>query len=155
MQDEDGDDDALVREIARSLRELDDAAKPDDGRAVSEGTEDDDDEGDDLAGLLAGLAISRKPCQVCQKPLTADNTWKDDVCVDCEDVYKTARRAAADPNSDMPPHSSKTRMIIKILRDIEERGEGEKTIIFSQFTSMLDIIEPFLRKERIKFVRCE
>ena len=43
MQDEDGDD-ALVREIARSLRELDDAAKPDDGGAASEVTEDDDDE---------------------------------------------------------------------------------------------------------------
>ena len=86
--------------------------------ASQQSNEDDDDEGDDLAGLLAGLAISRKPCQVCQKPLTADNTWKDDVCVDCEDVYKTARRAAADPDSDLPPHSSKTRMIIKILRDI-------------------------------------
>ena len=46
-------------------------------------------------------------------------------------------------------------MILKLLKDIDARGEREKTIIFSQFTSMLDLIEPFLRKEGIKFVRCK
>ncbi|CDO71519.1 hypothetical protein BN946_scf184910.g18 [Trametes cinnabarina] len=115
--------------------------------------ENNDDESDELAGMLAGLAITRKPCQVCQKLLTSTNAWKDDVCVDCQEVYLAAQRKLADPNSDLPPHSSKTRKIMEILRESEERGEGEKTIIFSQFTSMLDIIEPFLRKERIKFVR--
>ncbi|KAI0768279.1 SNF2 family N-terminal domain-containing protein [Trametes elegans] len=112
-----------------------------------------EDEGDDLAGMFAGLGISRKPCQLCQTPLTPSNTWKDDICVGCEDVYKAARRKLADPTSDLPPHSSKTRKIVEILREVDARGEGEKTIIFSQFTSMLDLIEPFLRHERIKFVR--
>lgn len=46
-------------------------------------------------------------------------------------------------------------MMLKILRDIEKRDPKEKTIIFSQFTSMLDLIEPFLKDERVKFVRCE
>ncbi|KAM5539722.1 hypothetical protein V8D89_006535 [Ganoderma adspersum] len=109
-------------------------------------------EGDDLADMLAGLGLGRT-CLVCQRPLTEDNVWKDDVCLDCEDVYRKAKKAAADPNSDLPPHSSKTRMIVKLLRDTEERGDGEKTIIFSQFTSMLDLIEPFLKSEGIKFVR--
>ncbi|TBU59783.1 SNF2 family N-terminal domain-containing protein [Dichomitus squalens] len=113
----------------------------------------DDDETDELTGMLAGLGLGKKPCQVCQAPLTAENTWKEDVCVDCEELYKAARKAAADPNSGLPPHSSKTRMIVKILKETEERGEGEKTIIFSQFTSMLDLIEPFLKSEGIKFVR--
>ncbi|KAI0364994.1 hypothetical protein BV20DRAFT_955118 [Pilatotrama ljubarskyi] len=112
-----------------------------------------EDEGDELAGLLGGMSISTKSCQVCQSPLTSANTWKDDVCVDCEDIYKAAKRKLADPTSDLPPHSSKTRMIMEILRKIEERGEGEKTIIFSQFTTMLDLIEPFLRHARIKSVR--
>ena len=53
------------------------------------------------------------------------------------------------------PTSAKIRMMLKILRDIEERDPKEKTIIFSQFTSMLDLIEPFLKDERVKFVRCE
>ncbi|KAJ8475179.1 hypothetical protein ONZ51_g6714 [Trametes cubensis] len=134
--------------ISKDYKKDEDAVEP-----KSASQNDNEDDGDELAGMLAGLAITRKPCQVCQTPLTADNTWKDDVCVDCEDVYKAGRRKLEDPNSDLPPHSSKTRKIMEILRETEARGEGEKTIIFSQFTSMLDLIEPFLRKERIKFVR--
>ncbi|KAH9937842.1 SNF2 family N-terminal domain-containing protein [Epithele typhae] len=121
-------------------------------KSASQTSEDADDPADELAAMLGGLGISRKPCQLCQKPLTSSNTWKNDVCVDCEDVYKDALEAAASPTG-LPPHSSKTRMIVKILREAEERGEGEKTIIFSQFTSMLDLIEPFLRAEGMKFVR--
>ena len=75
--------------------------------------------------------------------------------MDCEGLYKASKKAAEDSDSGLLPHSSKTRMIVKILRETEERGEGEKTIIFSQFTTMLDLIEPFLRFEKIKFVRCE
>ncbi|KAI9068646.1 hypothetical protein FKP32DRAFT_1561262 [Trametes sanguinea] len=135
--------------ISKDYKKDEEAVEP---KSASQNDNDDDD-GDELAGMLAGLAITRKPCQVCQTPLTASNTWKDDVCVDCQEVYKAAQRKLADPNSDLPPHSSKTRKIMEILHEIEDRGEGEKTIIFSQFTSMLDLIEPFLRKSRIRFVR--
>lgn len=72
----------------------------------------------------------------------------------------------ARPGSDLPPDSAKIREILRLLREVddrrsadedEEEGEdaGEKTIIFSQFTSMLDLIQPFLREEGIKHVRCE
>ena len=47
-------------------------------------------------------------------------------------------------------------MILKLLNEIDERsGNEEKTIIFSQFTSMLDLIEPFLNEKGVKYVRCE
>ena len=47
-------------------------------------------------------------------------------------------------------------MLLKLLRDVEDRSERqEKTIVFSQFTSFLNLIEPFLKKEGIAFVRCE
>ena len=47
-------------------------------------------------------------------------------------------------------------MVLKLLQQIDERsGSEEKTIVFSQFTSMLDLLEPFLRDEGIKYVRCE
>lgn len=54
------------------------------------------------------------------------------------------------------PSSAKIRMILKLLKDIDERSQStEKTIIFSQFTSMLDLIEPFLKEKGVRFVRCE
>lgn len=50
--------------------------------------------------------------------------------------------------------STKIRQTMRILRDISEEEGNKKTIIFSQFTSMLDLLEPFLKKAKIKFVRC-
>lgn len=51
--------------------------------------------------------------------------------------------------------SAKIRTILRLLSEIDVRSNGEeKTIIFSQFTSMLDLIQPFLKKRGIKFARC-
>ena len=47
-------------------------------------------------------------------------------------------------------NSSKIREIVKILH---EEAPEHKFIVFSQFTSMLDLVEPYLRKEGLKFVR--
>lgn len=66
-------------------------------------------------------------------------------------------------------------MTLEILKQIEERSDGEqKTIIFSQvsfvttrkwfdpaltgssqFTSFLNIVEPFLKQAGVKYVRCK
>jgi SNF2 family DNA or RNA helicase len=73
-------------------------------------------------------------------------------CRDCAAVAAQGRSAS---NSDLPPESAKIRMVLKLLKNIEDRGEGEKTIVFSQFTSMLDVIQPFLKDAGIKYVRCE
>ena len=84
--------------------------------------------------------------------LTASNTGDNGACMECTAVVSKAKRAS---ESDLPPDSSKTRKIVEILREIDSRSDGEdRTIIFSQFTSMLDLIEPFLRSAGIKFVRC-
>lgn len=50
--------------------------------------------------------------------------------------------------------SAKIRQLVKILAEIEARKEGEKTIVFSQFTGFLDLLEPFLRRAGVTFVRC-
>ena len=85
--------------------------------------------------------------------LTASNTGDDGACSECTAVVAKAKRVS---ESDLPPDSSKTRKIVELLREIDGRSNGEdKTIIFSQFTSMLDIIEPFLDAEGIRYVRCE
>lgn len=84
-------------------------------------------------------------------------------CQECHKLTGLARRKSITrPGSNLPPDSAKIREILRLLRDIQENdgdgsgdGEGEKTIIFSQFTSMLDLIQPFLTEEGIKHVRCE
>ncbi|ENH65470.1 hypothetical protein FOC1_g10006851 [Fusarium oxysporum f. sp. cubense race 1] len=55
-----------------------------------------------------------------------------------------------DPNSPQVLASSKIRELIKIL---QSEVKEHKFIVFSQFTSMLDLVEPFFRKERFRFVR--
>lgn len=90
-----------------------------------------DKEADELAGLLDNLAVdTNKP-----KPETS------------ESAPPTSFGAARDRDS------AKIRMLLKILGDIEARGEGEKTIVFSQFTGFLDILEPFLKARGVRFVR--
>jgi hypothetical protein len=44
---------------------------------------------------------------------------------------------------------------INSREDDEGKPTGEKTIVFSQFTTMLDVIQLFLKDAGITFVRCE
>jgi len=68
-------------------------------------------------------------------------------CVGC---VKLARQARS--GKDLP--SAKIRMMLELLKLIDRESKGEeKTIIFSQFTKMLDVIEPFLKQKRIDYVR--
>ncbi|KAG2749716.1 hypothetical protein P692DRAFT_20833145 [Suillus brevipes Sb2] len=118
--------------------------------------DDADDDADELAALLGQMGVSNsKKCQLCQTDLTSSDS---DHCPDCTEIAAKARRksvaapSARDPN--LPPDSAKIRKLLEILRDVDERSDGaEKTIIFSQFTSMLNLIEPFLTAEGIKFAR--
>ncbi|KAH8112239.1 P-loop containing nucleoside triphosphate hydrolase protein [Phellopilus nigrolimitatus] len=111
---------------------------------------------DDLADIFGQMDVSSaRKCQMCQTILTALNA-KDaaeaQYCFDCEVLASRARRKSlALGVGSLPPDSAKIRMILQILRDIKDRTDGEeKTIIFSQFTSMLDLVQPFLRSEGLK-----
>ncbi|KAF5017356.1 hypothetical protein F66182_10724 [Fusarium sp. NRRL 66182] len=69
-----------------------------------------------------------------------------DVSEEDDSIFYPSR----DPNSPQVLASSKIRELIKILQgEVKEH----KFIVFSQFTSMLDLVEPFFRKERFRFVR--
>ncbi|KAG1773596.1 SNF2 family N-terminal domain-containing protein [Suillus placidus] len=119
-------------------------------------SDDADEDADELATLLGQMGVSNgKKCQLCQTDLTSSDS---DHCPDCTEIAAKARRksvaapTARDPT--LPPDSAKIRKLLEILRDIDERSENaEKTIVFSQFTSMLNLIEPFLTAKGIKFVR--
>lgn len=49
--------------------------------------------------------------------------------------------------------STKTEQTIKLLRATQQRKESEKTIIFSQFTSLLDLLEVPIARERWDYRR--
>ncbi|KAK7428338.1 hypothetical protein QQZ08_005095 [Neonectria magnoliae] len=72
----------------------------------------------------------------------ADSEDDSSLSSDEEDVYN--------PQPSQLLASAKIRELIKILSaEVDEH----KFIVFSQFTSMLDLIEPFFRKEKFRFVR--
>ncbi|RDB17334.1 hypothetical protein Hypma_001783 [Hypsizygus marmoreus] len=109
-----------------------------------------DDDGDDLAAAFNQLGVTRN-CQVCTTELRPDNTDRemDSHCIDCAPLARQAKQAGSSR-----PSSAKIRMVLKLLKEIDERSKGEeKTIIFSQFTKMLDLIEPFLRVQGVEYVR--
>ncbi|KAJ7217076.1 SNF2 family N-terminal domain-containing protein [Mycena pura] len=108
-------------------------------------------DGDDLAAAFGvALNVTKRKCQVCTVEMDSHNMAPGEACcLDCESLALHAKMEDEDRNS-----SAKTRMILKLLREIDECSDGEeKTIIFSQFTSMLDLIEPFLREEGVRYVR--
>lgn len=116
-----------------------------------------EEEADDLADLLGGLTVKESRCELCDDLL--EPGVKSKYCPDCEvQVVVKARRKSLPTGDDLDvqtlPSSAKTRKLVEILEKIEEESEGQdKTIVFSQFTSFLDIVEKFLRKAGIKFVR--
>jgi SNF2 family DNA or RNA helicase len=91
--------------------------------------EDEDSDDDDLANLLGGLAVGDKAPK--SDPKSDDSTAKE-----------------------LPPTaSSKIRQLMDILKDIQSKGE--RSIVFSQFTSFLDLLGPFLNASGISHVRCK
>ncbi|KAJ7594372.1 SNF2 family DNA-dependent ATPase [Mycena floridula] len=103
---------------------------------------------DDLAAVMGQLSMAVRKCQVCTTDLPASDT-SGTHCTDCAPLALQSKRHLTDR-----PDSAKIRMILQILNSVDARSEGEeKTIIFSQFTSMLDLIEPFLKNEGLRYVR--
>lgn len=118
----------------------------------------DDEDDDDLAKAFGAMNVTNRPkCQMCRTDLDSSNMSDEDgsYCIACADLARKARRKSTVTGPlGLPQDSAKIRKIVELLREIDDRSDGtEKTIIFSQFTSMLDLIEPFLKAEGFRFVR--
>jgi SNF2 family DNA or RNA helicase len=72
-------------------------------------------------------------------------------CRSCALAHSATQRTSNDPRY----RSAKIRQIIKIVVDVEKKPNPGKTIVFSDFVKMLDIVAYVLNEERIRFVRCE
>ncbi|CAD6915776.1 unnamed protein product [Tilletia controversa] len=145
------------------------AAKPSSGAGASANANDDV---DGLAAMLGGVDIAGPAkCEQCLLPLqqqdtlaivppTAPDDSADDSIVEMQTLTREGRKLCVgcaeivDQQTDWSEKAStKVNAILRILGEVRERGEGEKTIVFSQFTTFLDLLEPHLRKSKFKYER--
>ncbi|KAJ1554989.1 hypothetical protein HK096_010595 [Nowakowskiella sp. JEL0078] len=121
---------------------------------------------DELELILNGLSLESIPkCVVCLEPIQTGTQ-----CAECESTMRDIVIASGGVQIEVGNIASGTKVVqslqrdwvtstkiektLEILKEIREReGPREKTIIFSQFTTMLDILEIPLRKCNIKFGR--
>ncbi|CAE6486307.1 unnamed protein product [Rhizoctonia solani] len=121
--------------------------------------DDEEEEEDALADLFQKMGVEKRTlnCAICQTELPANAGEDEKHCDDCAaNIAAQSRRKSIATKSGLPPSSAKIRRMIEILEEIDERSEGDdKTIVFSQFTTMLDLIEPFLKDAGIGYSRLD
>jgi len=103
------------------------------GEGEGEGAEQDDDDEDD--SILEVKHLTRNGRSLCRA---------------CCELIDAEREAGLDWRT---RSSTKVNAILRILGEVRDRGEEEKTIVFSQFTTFLDLLEPYLRKAGFKYER--
>ncbi|KAJ3795167.1 P-loop containing nucleoside triphosphate hydrolase protein [Lentinula aff. detonsa] len=101
---------------------------------------------DDVGSKERRQDVSNKDnrCLLCRNQTNSDKHKEE--CGRFIDMAKIFSRNQA---------STKIKITLDLLREIKTRPGNEKTIIFSQFTSMLNIIEPFLQRQGIRFARLD
>ncbi|KAI1275545.1 SNF2 family N-terminal domain-containing protein [Xylaria sp. FL0933] len=139
--------------------------KPEDLKKAIEASDSEDDDLESISAMHTRL--SQKPSQDPEESEESDaNSESDDGSdsVSDEGISESELHSDSDTDEDsfLPgqknrrqqvPHvlaSAKIRQLISILHN---EVQEHKFIVFSQFTSMLDLVEPFLRKEGLKYVR--
>lgn len=102
---------------------------------------------DELADLLSSTALTTVSCQRCHAQIKVKpGEPSPEMCEECAEAVKTSR---IDWTAE---GSTKIRMMLKILKQIRESGD-EKTIVFSQFTTFMDLIGYALDTDGFEHVR--
>ena len=73
----------------------------------------------------------------------------DDI-TDLESGVENEFQSTSEDEDSRPAFSTKIKHVLKILH---KEAPEHKFIIFSQFTSMLDLVEPFLKRDGLKYTR--
>ena len=107
---------------------------------------DDSDTGNESSIVDLG---SHKKHKDDSESLTSSDLSDSDDDSDEEFPSQSSSRSNKWPPSDLLA-STKTKQLIQIL---QQESHEHKFIVFSQFTTMLDLIEPFLRAARLSFTR--
>ncbi|CAO1638861.1 unnamed protein product [Sympodiomycopsis kandeliae] len=124
-----------------------------DSQTTSSGAGDDSDADiDALASLLSGASIAVQKCKRCQGILEKDEIKAEELKGMCRRCDKAMAEEAAQGINWAELGSTKTRMMMDILQKIHKTTE-EKTIVFSQFTSYLDLAQRAISDAGIEYVR--
>lgn len=127
---------------------------------------------DDLADLFSGVGVSPQKtdlndiklskCGICLCQLSLAEAGQIN-CQSCQTAVVKARRISTQSSGDSSKFldiSAKLERLMCVLRGDEPGFESDKSftkprkiIIFSQWTSMLDLIEPFLLAEKLGFCK--
>ncbi|KAH7101209.1 SNF2 family N-terminal domain-containing protein [Auriculariales sp. MPI-PUGE-AT-0066] len=120
-----------------------------------ENDDEDDRDANALADMFNDLKVDATKCTVCQLPIPISQ--KTQTCADCAKILMESRRVTltgVDNDQSTSPLSAKLRKVHELLRQIsDESDRQDKTIIFSQFTGMLDLVGNSLNEKNIKFTR--
>jgi SWI/SNF-related matrix-associated actin-dependent regulator of chromatin subfamily A3 len=87
---------------------------------------------------------TQKKCPMCRAPLE-----------DTSKLVRPAKEEISGPEIDVDESSSKIEALLGILNASRQKGSGNKTVVFSQWTSFLDIIEKQLDKHHFKYARID
>ena len=111
-------------------------------------------------------------CRICcRQPLPKENNF----CIDCHDAvvsrsfsFKNKRTTKVTAILNLLDEIAKTKTSPTHCNDIKTESSKslnkgkqpaevtrDKVVIYSQFTSMLDLLEPYLGGKRFKYVRCK
>ncbi len=125
------------------------------GPSSDQGSDSDSDSGSDASSSSesnANFELATDSCAICSEPVgpsTAEATSS--CCAACATRFT---------RSDQPKLSTKILRCLELLHAIKAETQGSdepahKTIVFSQFTGMFDLLEPFLREAGHRFVRLD
>ncbi|POR32878.1 Putative ATP-dependent helicase [Tolypocladium paradoxum] len=138
----------------------DETARKEEGyRSVREASDDDDSllSVSAITKQMASQTLEDKPA-ASQPPASAAGSTSDADSDDSDSgIDETELYSSDDDNGEWPRSSAKqvlaSAKIRELIRLLHAEVHDHKFIVFSQFTSMLDLVEPFLRKEGFKFTR--
>ena len=116
----------------------------------------DADDADDLANALSALTVNHT-CDMCRSPLDPGATAAGGSTTRCAECTEAVEKSQQSGHEWLSPGrgSTKVRLMVNQLKKFNQEAHEEKTIVFSQFTGFLDLVEPFLKEEKLNFVRCE
>ena len=144
--DDEGEGDWVIPEDRRRIADLGKAGGTDDENVEGGGewlASDDTDTGDESS--IVDLGSHKKKRYEVQ---SINSTVQSESDVD-DDDDESEDSSSSDSSSNLLA-STKIQQLIGIL---QRETHEHKFIVFSQFTSMLDLLEPFLKRARLDFVR--